>query len=855
MKKILIPFLLLAALLTFIKIGFALSGSVTTPNVKQLLADGDMEATNAAVNFTDGNMEAAGTGAWYPSQATLSKETVTPHTGLQSLRVTYNGFTDGAAYIGGITGGRVYHITGWARGDGGSSPLVSSAWMTPTYFAGTTDNSWQAFDVTVIASTDILQFGSHNLSSGHYVEFDDISVTDVTAGSYPAIAATVSKQTTNPHGGKQVLRVTADGTQVYGDSYQNILTTGKRYRITGWARAGGSAAYPSIFFGGNNQVWSGSVSTAWQRFDVTSSPIGGGQLFLIAFGVTGAGQYVEFDDVMVTEATGYTQVQDTQTLVDGDMEGKPVALVNGNFEGAAGPPPAGWTELSIAATRVAGARTGGIGSYVAQIGYNGSSAGYLYQYSPLSNGNTYRVTGWARSVDGIAVPGVSDSSAAGLRWTGTNSTTWQYFDYTGVSQSTGFMMAASSLGVGGAVQFDDFSIIDTGATAWSAVQSVLSKQTTSPHGGNQVIRIAYDNANADGYAIQAILTIGKKYRMTGWMRGDGTSYPQIYLGGGGAVAIGTASTAWQRFDVVKVADLNTLIDLASVNLSAGHYVEFDDVTVTEDKGKQQVINKQVVVEGDMEGLPIAVADAAMEAADTSAWTVNVAGTFAKDATTVRPGSSGTKSLKITYTVNNFASLYQNVLVSGHTYHIQGWFKSDGSETAIVYTNSGVAASTASASWTPFDAVFLASGVGFQLQIGSAHGSAWFDDISVVDIGTSAWTPGSSNATLTKSTASPHSGKYALRAAWGSGTYVYASGGDIFTPGKKYRMTGWVRSDGAAIPTINMSGGQNIWTGTADTSWQKIDVTFTPLYGALYLLYYANSAAWVEWDDLYATLAE
>jgi hypothetical protein len=69
------------------------------------------------------------------------------------------------------------------------------------------------------------------------------------------------------------------------------------------------------------------------------------------------------------------------------------------------------------------------------------------------------------------------------------------------------------------------------------------------------------------------------------------------------------------------------------------------------------------------------------------------------------------------------------------------------------------------------------------------------------------------------------------------------------------MTGWVRSDGAAIPTINMSGGQNIWTGTADTSWQKIDVTFTPLYGALYLLYYANSAAWVEWDDLYATLAE
>ncbi len=810
-----------------------------------------MEATNAVVTFGDGNMEAVGTGSWTPSQATLSKQTGTPHTGLQLLRVAYNGFADGAAVNGTVIVGHVYHITGWARGDGTSSPLVTSAWMSPTYFAGTSSNSWQSFDVTVVATATYLQFGSHDLSSGHYVEFDDIGVADVTAGSYVAYHAIISKQTTNPHSGNQVIRVAYDGSNNTGLAYQSPgITVGKKYKITGWMRSDGLTT-PLFNDAGVNVFCQGTTATTWQYCSATFVAQNGNISFQVLN--LAAGRYAEYDDVFVTEVTGYTQVQDRQGIVDGDMEGKPIAIVNGNFEGAAGPPPANWTQLLVTATRVAGTRTGGEGSYVAQLAYNNSDTiGYLYQYISLVIGKTYHVTGWARSVDGVAVPAMRDTSAAGLVWDGTNSTSWQRIDYVAVAQSTGLMMKASSLGVGGAVQFDDLSVIEIGTTAWGTVGANLSKQTASPHSGQYLLRVTADGSGPYGYAIQSgTLTIGKKYHVTGWARSDGVQVPRVYLGGSLLLWYGSTATTWQRIDATGVAAGNTIFYLAQDTNNSG-YVEFDDVTVTEDKGKQQVIDKQVVIDGDMEGLPMNLVDAAMEAVGTSAW---AAGTATLSKQTTNP-HGGNQVLRVTKNGGAYAYAYQTLLTSGHVYHVTGWARNSGhGEIPMMQLGTSVnwtgASSTA---WQAIDVTAAANNTTFYLlgSTPSAGNYVEFDDVSIIDVGTSAWSPGSSNATLTKTTTGQHGGKYALRAAWTSGTYVYASGGAIFTPGKTYRMTGWVRSDGTVTPTINMSGGQNVWTGTTATSWQKIDVTFKPLYNSLYLLYYASSPAWVEWDDLFAT---
>jgi hypothetical protein len=135
-------------------------------------------------------------------------------------------------------------------------------------------------------------------------------------------------------------------------------------------------------------------------------------------------------------------------------------VVNGGFEGAAGP--ASWTVTLGTISREAGTRTGGAGSYVGQIAHDGVNiTGGMYQ-DVFVVGNTYRVTGWGRSVDGTAQPIFRDGS---LRWTGTNSTAWQPFD-TGpfVATTTYVMCYSNTLAAGRAVQFDDITITPLNAS-------------------------------------------------------------------------------------------------------------------------------------------------------------------------------------------------------------------------------------------------------------------------------------------------------------------------------------------------------------------------------------------------------
>ena len=131
-------------------------------------------------------------------------------------------------------------------------------------------------------------------------------------------------------------------------------------------------------------------------------------------------------------------------------------LVNGDFEGAAGPPPAGWTQVNSVATRVAGTRTGGSGSFVGQIGYDGSHAlGRMYQMVAIS-GAGYVWDAWGQG-DGVANP-VLLNAGGGTLWTGTTGA-WQHVVQAFTADGLGPYLAGKNLAAGNVVQWDDAQLV------------------------------------------------------------------------------------------------------------------------------------------------------------------------------------------------------------------------------------------------------------------------------------------------------------------------------------------------------------------------------------------------------------
>ncbi len=116
--------------------------------------------------------------------------------------------------------------------------------------------------------------------------------------------------------------------------------------------------------------------------------------------------------------------------------------------------------------------------------------------------------------------------------------------------------------------------------AWSTTNgATLTKETTTPHGGTNCLRVARGTTNNPN-SYQVVLTVGKTYCVTGWARSNGVSNPYVYLGiATGYEWVGTTSTDWQYFTLIrKVTD--TRLALAS-NATTGNYVEFDDIKLYE----------------------------------------------------------------------------------------------------------------------------------------------------------------------------------------------------------------------------------------------------------------------------------
>ena len=115
-----------------------------------------------------------------------------------------------------------------------------------------------------------------------------------------ARSATLSKESGGCCDGKQVLRV-AYGGLVNPSATQDVLTLGKVYRISGWARSDGSGEPYVVVSGGPEEIlWQGGTSGLWKRFDVITSPIATVTLVKL-YNVGGEGTYVEYDNVAAQE--------------------------------------------------------------------------------------------------------------------------------------------------------------------------------------------------------------------------------------------------------------------------------------------------------------------------------------------------------------------------------------------------------------------------------------------------------------------------------------------------------------------------------------------------------------------------
>ncbi len=399
-------------------------------------------------------------------------------------------------------------------------------------------------------------------------------------GSWVALRnAALVKTVVGQHSGKQALRVTNVTPDTNPAAYQSLLmTTGKVYRLTGFARGDGVNGIPAVSTQDAAPDWLGTNSTSWQRFDITVKARAAYTVLYDKNNVTG---YTEFDDVTVTLYPGKIQNQEKNLLADGNME----ASGTGSWTAVIGSP-------TISKT-TSGTKSGKQALSFLSDGLNRS----LINSTTLTDGKTYRITGWAKG-DGTNSPAIYTKNGTVEVWSGTTSATWQRFNvvFTGNTNLRFYNIGYT----GQTVYFDDVQVTEyagktqntekqllvdgnmenSGVASWTADNSILSKQTTNPHSGNQVLRIGWISGST-ALAERNIFTLGKRYRITGWARGDGTGAPGLSLQGGASPWYGTSSPSWQRFDTILIPTSDTWLYLNGTSLSATHYVEFDDVMLTE----------------------------------------------------------------------------------------------------------------------------------------------------------------------------------------------------------------------------------------------------------------------------------
>lgn len=408
--------------------------------------------------------------------------------------------------------------------------------------------------------------------------------------------------------------------------------------------------------------------------------------------------------------------------------------------------------------------------------------------------------------------------------------------------------------IDGNMEGDGMSGWITGTAAWSYKVS-----TTTPHSGKQVMRVVATGGGSNTYVRKDIaLTVGKKYRVTGFARAltDGTR-PRFYNGTTlWTGSSGTETKDWQYFDIT-FNSLALQIRLYGSGTTLGEIVEFDDVTIT------------AVTTGDIKNPSVRLfGDGNMERTGTASYLP-----YSSAVITKRTDSphGGKQYLRVAYGGENYPFAYTSGLMTiGKKYRITGYMRGDGVNGKGYLDNGGGGPflwyGTTANEWQYFDVTFIALDNEIRLQnYFTGDGYTDWDDIAWIEVTTGDITNPSKNILIdgnmersgmtgwsvigsaSKVNTSPHSGKQAIRITnVGSTGSAYRSGQTRF---KKYRVTGFFRSDGTAIPRYTDSAGILGITGTASTEWQFFNWTYEATGINMVLQKYGTDGEWVEFDDV------
>jgi hypothetical protein len=136
----------------------------------------------SAPALVDGNMEAAGIGAWTALRASAAKDASIYHAGTQSLRVYESGAGTPCYYQTICTVGERLYVTGWTRGDGVSAVAVGDWSLGTRFFSGTTAAAWEAR--TGEATVQSTQFTVNGAGVGSQVWLDDLTIANKSVNAW-----------------------------------------------------------------------------------------------------------------------------------------------------------------------------------------------------------------------------------------------------------------------------------------------------------------------------------------------------------------------------------------------------------------------------------------------------------------------------------------------------------------------------------------------------------------------------------------------------------------------------------------------------------------------------------------------
>ena len=261
--------------------------------------------------------------------------------------------------------------------------------------------------------------------------------------------------------------------------------------------------------------------------------------------------------------------------------------------------------------------------------------------------------------------------------------------------------------------FVDGDMEDLGVSAWTVGNGVMTKITSDPSQGVRAGRLTKDSTTAANIRQSGFAT-DTMYRLSGWLRTDGSTQGRILDGGVFPIWVSSLDNMWEHFDFIFRLKYSSL-RFYGWSGGAGDYTDFDDLYLS------------------VESTPLNwLADGSMEGYGAGSWPIwSTTGTSEK--ITADP-QSGVQALRITRgTGVSYANSFG--LSNSQDYQLTGYARSCGNCIPRVYNGIARWTGTTSTDWQPIDITWTSSSTTLRLETtsGGIGGYSDWDSLLLVEV--------------------------------------------------------------------------------------------------------------------------